>query len=180
MTTDSITIAANPITTAIRRLVKNILTSLSRTARSEEGINVLDLLVYIGMVGILAGGIIPSLIHARNASNSSRAESDLANVNLIIGLYYNDYYYYPGASSGAVSNTTVTAAALGAAYPTPPMDPLTHGAYTLSVTTTAGVVAYEIDAPGVYDATTLTNINNGTATTKTGIAYYSNTGFAPK
>lgn len=178
MTSNTITV--NPITTAIRRIVKGISISFGRTARSEEGINVLDLLVYIGMVAILAGGIIPSLIHARNSSNSSRAESDIANVNLIIGLYQNDYGYYPGASSGAVSNLQVTAAALGSAYPTPPTDPLTHGAYTLSVTTTSGVVSYEIDAPGVYDATTLTNINNGVATTATGIAFYSSTGFAPK
>ncbi len=151
--------------------------------RDERGFNILDLLVYIGMVGVIAGGVLPSLIHARASAISSRAESDLQNLNTAINMVYTDLGYYPGAQTGSVSAYALTSANMtinGVNYlSATPLDPVTHTNYTLTVTTTNGVVAYTINAPGTYDSTTLTSINGGAATTDTSIEFTSDSGLQP-
>lgn len=60
-----------------------------------RGFTLIELLVVIAIIGILAGIIITGLSGAKASGRDGKRISDIKNIQLALGVYYNDNFKYP-------------------------------------------------------------------------------------
>ena len=58
--------------------------------KRSRGFTLLELLVVMGIIGLLAGILLPALAHARRASQTARCLSNLRQIALAVQMYVND------------------------------------------------------------------------------------------
>jgi general secretion pathway protein G len=75
---------------------------------SREGFTLIELLTVIGIVGILAVGLIAFInpIEQLNKSRDARRKSDLSEIQKALELYYQDNGSYPGSSGGKLTGSS--------------------------------------------------------------------------
>jgi prepilin-type N-terminal cleavage/methylation domain-containing protein len=64
-------------------------------ARARSGFTLIEMLVVIGIIGLLMGLLFPAIGSLRNAANRARAEQDLGSFEVAIKAYISEYGKYP-------------------------------------------------------------------------------------
>lgn len=80
----------------------------------KKGFSLIELLVTIGIIGLLASSVLASLSIARQKSRDVKRVADLQQLQIALALYFDDNRAYPTSLLGLVSTST----------PTIPTDPL--------------------------------------------------------
>ena len=62
---------------------------------NSSGFTLIELMIVIGVIGILAAIAIPQFTYYRQKSYNSAALSDLRNVMSILEVYYTEHKHYP-------------------------------------------------------------------------------------
>ena len=65
---------------------------------TQKGFTLVELLVVIGIIGVLASIIMVNLSSAKYRANDAKRKSDLKNLSLALSQYYNDNGNYPSTS----------------------------------------------------------------------------------
>src|SRR5687768_6224880 len=61
------------------------------TAKKTRGFTLIELLVVSGIIGILAGMLMPSLVQAKRKANSIKCLNNIRQLSLAAGLYAGDH-----------------------------------------------------------------------------------------
>ncbi len=91
-----------------------------------RGFTLIELLVVIAIIGILASIMIAGLSGAKASGRDAKRISDIKNLQLALGLYYNDNLSYPKVAD---ANNLATALVNGGYISKIPTDPLTGESY---------------------------------------------------
>jgi prepilin-type processing-associated H-X9-DG protein/prepilin-type N-terminal cleavage/methylation domain-containing protein len=65
--------------------------------RARQAFTLVELLVVIGIIGLLIAILLPALSSARQHANQAACSSNLRQMGLAMSLYVNEWGYYPGA-----------------------------------------------------------------------------------
>ena len=71
---------------------------------NKKGFTLIELLVVIAIIGVLAAVIMVNLSGVRSKGNDAKRVSDVKNILLAVGLYYNDNNQYPTSLTDLVPN----------------------------------------------------------------------------
>ncbi len=151
----------------------------SRAAvRMEEqrGFTLIELMVVVSIIALIATIIIPNFIHARQEAQVATSEANLKQIATSLELYYADKDDYPAGTALAVTPIDLYGAATNPYLEQTPIDPVDGQdySYTHGGGVATGNASYVIDAPGAYDATSLSNLGIcpfGTAAGNTTLHY---------
>ncbi len=88
---------------------------IKKTKRSENGFTLLELLVVIGIIGLLASIIVVNLTGARKRARDTKRIADVRSMQTAVEEYYGKYGKYPTLISDMVT---------GGQLPIWPLDPL--------------------------------------------------------
>lgn len=84
--------------------------------KDKKGFTLIEMLVVIGIIGLLASVVLVGLTNARKAGRDARRVADLRTIQNALELYFNRCNFYPGgascSSAGSSSGFTGMAAAL--------------------------------------------------------------------
>lgn len=95
-------------------------------AKKNRGFSLIELMVVIGIIGVLSTIVMVSLSSAREKGRDARRIADIRNIQLALSLYYQDHYFYPKniyASSNAYVGSDSRNGLLGTYFPVVPTDP---------------------------------------------------------
>ena len=88
-----------------------------RRSYGGNGFTLFELLVVIGIIGILAGLLLPALSRAQERARSVNCISNLKQVGVAVVMYADDHKYYPpGRQAGVTQWELCLGTYLGAAY----------------------------------------------------------------
>lgn len=76
-----------------------------KTHLENCGFTLIELLVVIAIIGLLASIVITSLSSARRKARDVRRLSDMEQITIALGLFFDDSSHYPGNSVEGVSNS---------------------------------------------------------------------------
>ncbi len=87
-------------------------TSLIKTVKKSKGFTLVELMVVIGVIGILSGIVYASFSGARQATRDEVRKTDLKQLQLAVEMYRAQFGQYPaaGCSTGTGSFTPTTCA----------------------------------------------------------------------
>lgn len=69
---------------------------------SNRGFTLVELLIVMGILGVLTALIIPNIASGRERARDAVRKSDFANIRNALRLYYNDFQEYPVGSGGII------------------------------------------------------------------------------
>ena len=119
---------------------------------NKKGFTLIEMLVVIGIIGLLASVVLVGLTSARKAGRDARRIADMRTIQNALELYYNRCGIYPGGATcnpiqGATFNTMVSAiTGAGIGVSAIPSDPLGQGAFVYAYTNTNSVQEYVLSA----------------------------------
>lgn len=80
---------------------------LFHRSQEERGLTLTELLVAVGLIGIIAAIAVPIYLNQRNAAHVGAVKSDVNNVLMLMHESRLDNKYFPGLPEGAVLSSGV-------------------------------------------------------------------------
>jgi len=136
------------------------------TRPSERGFTLVELMVVVAIIALIATIIIPNYVHSRQQAAAATSEANLKEIATSLELYYADNYHYPNKTGANVDPTAIFGAANNQYLAQSPVDPVSGTGYVYTVG--PNQESYTLDAPGTYDATTLSNVRDAAGQPGTG------------
>jgi prepilin-type N-terminal cleavage/methylation domain-containing protein len=104
--------------------------------QSKKGFTLLELLVVIGIIGLLASMVLASLDGTKKRGRDARRISDIKQIQLALELYYDTNNVFPSNNTSTTFDPTLLT---GPGFiPVVPTDPLTNTAYRYTAYAAAG------------------------------------------
>ncbi|HXF81994.1 MAG TPA: type II secretion system protein [bacterium] len=98
-----------------------------QTRGREGGFSLIEMLIVVGILGVLASILIPNFVRSRAASQLAVAQLDLRNIGAALDLYFNENQLYPSATDW---KTTLESGGYIRAVPVSPIDRAPYGYQT--------------------------------------------------
>jgi prepilin-type N-terminal cleavage/methylation domain-containing protein/prepilin-type processing-associated H-X9-DG protein len=70
--------------------------------KSQQGFTVMELLVVVGILGILASLLFPALSSAKSRVRATSCKNNLRQIGAALSMYEGDYHYFPGAGDAGI------------------------------------------------------------------------------
>lgn len=123
--------------------------------RKLRGFTLIELLIVIAIIAILTGIITSSLVPAKSRARDAKRISDLGQLQLALGLYFDRCKEYPNSLATTASNgcpSGVTLASYISTIPKPPTGPLAqsnygYNYYTLNTKVADYVLSIKLENP---------------------------------
>lgn len=117
--------------------------------KTKNGFTMIELLVVIGIIGLLAVFLVPNLLGARDRAKETAVKGVMHSVQLAIEAYEMENYVYPMAQNTALASLSKNYLMAGGYVAEVPKNPFTGQAYTDA--DKAGKVIYSFDSvKGTY------------------------------
>lgn len=116
------------------------------SSKKRSGFTLIELMVVIGIMGILASVILLAVNQARANSRDSRRVSDLKQLELGLALYREQSGTYPTATQFYNNGTSVLVPTF---VPKMPLDPRTKAAYTYNLNSSGFLITTTLEAENV-------------------------------
>jgi len=121
----------------------------SRGIKTKNGFTLIEILIVIGIIGLLSVFLVPNLLGARDRAKEAAVKSVMRNVQLAIEAYQMENDVYPMGSNITLAPLAQNYLMGGGYLATIPKNPFTGQEYTDA--DTAGKIVYNYnDANGAY------------------------------
>lgn len=111
-----------------------------RLQRVRRGFTLLELMIVVGIIGIMAAVAIPNFLNLTDEAKAARIQADLSTVGSAVEIYYAKNGKYPSDLGSLVSQSADGKGGYLRSEPKPPVD---GTEYVLNATT--GEVTYEFN-----------------------------------
>ncbi len=91
---------------------------LNRIRNSRQAMSLIELLVVIGIIGVLAGLILPAVGNVKKKAKVVQSQKDMADLKGAISVYQNDYSRLPASAAAAGVGADFTYGTTGTGYGT--------------------------------------------------------------
>ena len=81
---------------------------MKKTARTQQGFTLLEVMIVLVIIGIIAGMIVPNLMGSQDTAREQKAAIDISSLETALGMYRSQNYKYPSTEQGLEALITET------------------------------------------------------------------------